>query len=67
MAVTLRHFGGQTEDVPDDVAERLLAGGFVEVVGRSADVVETASLEPDETAMLPRAKPRRKRRMNRAV
>ena len=54
MTVTLQHWGGVMEDVPDDVAEGLLRAGFVQIVGRRP---ETAMLAPAETAMLPKAAP----------
>jgi len=53
VTVTIRHWGGQTEDVPDDVARRLIAGypGYVVALGPLAPA-ECAAIEPSETAML---------------
>lgn len=61
MTVTIRHWGGQIEDVDDDVAERIMAGypGLVQVLARSPEVIECAMVEPPENAMLPR--PRRRK------
>lgn len=57
-------------DVPDDFARQLVAGGYAELLPLDEPVpspapepepepiIESAAIEPEETAMLPKAKPR---------
>jgi len=49
--VTVRHWGGQQEDIPADEARRLAASGFIWILSELPPA-ETAMAAPPETAML---------------
>ncbi|WP_405695279.1 hypothetical protein OHA99_09405 [Streptomyces coelicoflavus] len=53
---------GETTDLPDGEASRLIAAGLAEEVAESGPPVETATLPPAEVAAPPAAKPPSRRR-----
>lgn len=55
--VTVRHWGGQVEEIPVEEARRLVAGGFIWILSELPPI-ETAMMAAPETAMLPTARPR---------
>lgn len=57
--VTIQHWGGQIEDVPVDVARRLVASGHAWLLSALPDA-EATTIEPSERAILPRPKRRRR-------
>ena len=62
--VTIQHWGGQIEDVPYEDAVDLIRGGHARLLSplEPEPPVETAMVEPSETAMVPAAKPRKRGR-----
>lgn len=64
----VRHYSGETREVPADVGYALLRTGHYELVGERV-LVETAMLDAGETAMLaaPAAKRRGRPRGRKAV
>lgn len=53
---------GETTDLPDGEASRLIAAGLAEEVAEPASSVETATLPPAEVTAPPAAKPPARRR-----
>jgi hypothetical protein len=47
---------GQIISVEDDLAYSLIAGGYAEYVDQAEQKYETAAIEPQEKAVLPRKK-----------
>ena len=59
--VAVRHvYNGWLEDVSTEEARRLLRLGLVELDGKLPEI-ESAMVAPPETAMLPAARPKRRR------